>query len=244
MLAIENISFNYGEKPLLENLNFSVKEGEIVSLIGTSGSGKTTLFRLITGLLLPKQGSLLINGIPLPKGQENVTYMRQEDFLLSWRTVLQNLLLFTELGKKRVKKSLLMDEALELLERVGLKGYEQHYPHQLSGGMRQRVSLARALLRKRPLLLLDEPFGSLDILIREDLYQLLQWVRSSYKKTILFVTHDFRDAVSLSDRILILSEGKIKKEFELPPNQHERLKLETEMLPAIRSSLSSSNVTR
>lgn len=206
MLAAKDLFFAYDDKPILEGVTFSAQEGEIVALIGISGSGKTTLFRLITGLIHPTSGEISKEG--------ELTFMRQEDLLLPWRTVLDNLLLFTELGERPRKKTpALVDEALTLLKRVGLEGCANLYPTTLSGGMRQRVSLARALFQKRPLMLLDEPFASLDVIMREKLYALMREIRDEQKKTIVMVTHDFRDALELADRILVLGQGKILSSY-------------------------------
>jgi len=139
--------------------------------------------------------------------------MTQDDLMLPWRTVLENLLLVGELGRKQQSMDALKQEALRYLEEVGLKGWENAFPDQLSGGMRQRVSLTRALLQKRPLLLLDEPFGALDVGLREQMHTLLRSIREQYGTTILMVTHDFRDALSLSDRIFFLDEGRIGAEW-------------------------------
>ena len=217
MLSVDNVHFAY-ENPILRGVSFKLLKGEIVALIGTSGSGKTTLFRLITRLLKPSKGSVSC--------LEEATYMQQEDLLLAWRTIIQNILLPFELGES---KKLPLLEAQRLLNLVGLEGYSDAYPKELSGGMRQRVSLARALLQDRPLMLLDEPFGSLDVLIREQLYQLLK----QSEKTILLVTHDFRDALEVADRILILSEGVIVDDYTVKNHEPEQLKC------LIRSSLQS-----
>jgi NitT/TauT family transport system ATP-binding protein len=213
VLYVENLYFSYSGKKILRGVNFSVEEGEIVALIGISGSGKTTLFKLIAGLLPPLSGTIHFRGIVSADCGIFTTYMRQEDLLLPWRTVMGNLLLFSELGKEPIKKP--AAEASALLKRLGLAGYENVYPNELSGGMRQRVSLARALLQNRPLFLLDEPFASLDVILREQLYQLLREIRIQYKKTIIMVTHDFRDAIALADRILILSQGRISNAYEI-----------------------------
>ncbi len=214
MLDVESIHFAFEEKSILKGVSFRVSKGEIIALIGISGSGKTTLFRLINGLLKPTRGKITTYG--------ETTFMRQEDLLLPWRTVLNNLLLFTELGKSQPENPPL-EEAYALLRKVGLEGYAEVYPHQLSGGMRQRVALARALLQNRPLMLLDEPFASLDVIIREQLYRLMRDIRDQYNKTIVMVTHDFRDAMELADRILVLSEGKIAAEFKVSDEKQEVL---------------------
>lgn len=200
MITIKDLHFCFGEKKILNGLSLELKKGEIVSLIGLSGSGKTTLFRLISGLLKPSSGEIAI--------ESALSYMREQDLLLPWRSVLHNLLLLGELG---LKKAISREKALAILAKVGLKGYENHLPTELSKGMRQRVALARALLQNHPLLLLDEPFSSVDVVVREELYNLL---KTDFKgKTILLITHDFRDALTLSDRIMILKEGRINHEL-------------------------------
>lgn len=215
MLEIDNISFSYEKQEILNNANFSLKKGEIGALIGASGSGKTTLFKLLTGMLSPCSGTISVAGHLLPGGNKNVAYMMQEDLLLPWRTVLNNMTLVGELGKNRQSIESIRDEAKTLLNEIGMAGLEDAYPDELSGGMRQRVSLARALLLKRPLLLLDEPFGSLDVSLREQMYALLRQVQSRYGTTMLMITHDFRDALSLSDRIFLLDEKCIKQEWQI-----------------------------
>lgn len=232
MLSVHSLYFSYEGMPLLRGLSFSAERGEIVALIGISGSGKTTLFRLIAGFLQPEQGSITIEGKTGDDHFPQTTYMRQEDLLLPWRRVLENLTLFAELGKNKIDKAELLKEAKILLSRVGLAGYEKAFPHQLSGGMRQRVSLARALLQKRPLILLDEPFASLDVIIREQLYALLKEIRDHYQKTLLLVTHDFRDAIALADRILILAQGKIGGSYQVADFSNRE-----ELMRAIRSHL-------
>jgi NitT/TauT family transport system ATP-binding protein len=240
MLEIDSLYFAYGERPILRRISFSASAGEIIALIGISGSGKTTLFRLITGLIEPTEGQILIASKPaLRDGGKLTTYMRQEDLLLPWRTVLGNLLLFTELGKNKCRPKLgILDEAYALLERVGLEGYAHLYPEALSGGMRQRVALARALLQNRPLMLLDEPFASLDVIIREQLYALMRAIRDQYRKTIVMVTHDFRDAMALADRILILSQGVITANFSVTPEMKSDPTAADQLIQQIRGLLS------
>lgn len=238
MLAVDALHFSFGAKDLLRDLSFSIAEGEVVALIGLSGSGKTTLFRLITGLLAPTKGSIHIGGEPLPAGSRLVTYMRQQDLLLPWRTVLENLLLFAELGSSPCKSTALRARACALLEQVGLIGVENAYPHELSGGMKQRVSLARALLQQRPLVLLDEPFTSLDVVLREQLYLLLRSIRTQYQKTVVMVTHDFHDALAMADRILILSQGRIAHHYALSPTLRHDPHATHALIQTIRTHLS------
>lgn len=226
VLKLEDVHFAYEERVILKGVSLRVEPGEILALIGTSGSGKTTLFRLITGLIQPDQGQIIASS--------ELTYMQQEDLLLPWRTVLQNVLLPFELGGA---KQLPLMQAHQLLNLVGLEGYAEAYPQELSGGMRQRVSLARALLQDRPMVLLDEPFGSLDVLIREQLYLLLKQT----KKTILLVTHDFRDALELADRILVLSDGQIVENLTVAGSNPQKIKetirdsLQAKSAPALSS---------
>jgi len=218
MLEVTDVSFAYGEKQILDGVNFSLKQGEIGSLIGASGSGKTTLFRLLTGLIAPRKGKIIVSHLPLPAGNLHVTYMMQEDLLLPWRTVISNMMLTSELGQSTEITQSLRREAVQLLAEMGMAGCEEKFPDQISGGMRQRVALARALLQKRQLILLDEPFGALDVSLREQMYLLLRRIKEKYGTTILLITHDFRDALSLSDKILYLENGVIKNEWTIPPD--------------------------
>jgi ABC-type nitrate/sulfonate/bicarbonate transport system ATPase subunit len=213
-LLIEHLSFSYENQSILHDLSLTLKTGEISALIGSSGSGKTTLFKLIAGLLPMQKGQILINGSPLSTHNYPLAYMMQQDFLLPWRTVMDNVLLVAELGTSSNRQAY-KAFAYQLLEAVGLSHYINAYPDELSGGMRQRVALARSLLLKRPLLLLDEPFGALDVGLREHLYHLLHRIRDQYGTTILLVTHDFRDALALSDHLFLLAEQRIDKEWTL-----------------------------
>lgn len=207
LLKIHNLSFSYDQRKILDHFNLDLEKGEIVTLIGGSGTGKTTLFKILTGLLTPEKGSISFSG----ELTESIAYMTQEDLLLPWRTVLGNLLLLSELGKTHIHDPDLQQEALSLLAEIGMESNVDVYPDQLSGGMRQRVSLVRTLMQKRPLLLLDEPFGSLDVILREQIYEILRRIKNKLGCTILMVTHDFRDAICLSDRIALMQKGCIQK---------------------------------
>lgn len=215
ILDIKNVNFSYGTNLLLKDLSFTVSQNEIVSIIGSSGCGKSTIFKLLTGLLKPQKGEIQICGEESISSFENISYMLQDDLLLPWRTVLQNVLLFSELGKNVFESNHFKIQAELLLKEMGLSKCSHMYPEHLSGGMRQRVALARALLQKKPILLLDEPFGSLDVSIREQMYFLLREVKNHHNITILMVTHDFRDALSLSDKILFLNQGAIQKSWNV-----------------------------
>jgi ABC-type nitrate/sulfonate/bicarbonate transport system ATPase subunit len=216
LLDVKQLRFGYGRQPLLQDVNLSLHPGEIVALLGPSGSGKTSLLRLIAGLLAADSGSILLNGQSTRLGHPDIAYMVQEDLLLPWRNLLQNVTLAQQLRGQPVDR----DKALQLLQQLGLTGCEHLYPHQLSGGMRQRAALARTLCAGGKLLLLDEPFGSLDLIRREQLYDLLLQSCLSPERSILLVTHDLQDALRLAHRILIFSNGKILAEVH--PSQGEK----------------------
>jgi putative hydroxymethylpyrimidine transport system ATP-binding protein len=209
VLEFQNVSFNYSNSAILDSLNFTIQDGEFISIVGASGSGKSTLFRLITGLEQETTGSILINGQNQDNRLGTVGYMPQQDLLLPWRTIIDNASLPLEL--KGLKKSQAVEQARELLEEFGLKGVEQHYPSDLSGGMKQRVSFLRTVLSGSNLLLLDEPFSALDAITRLSMQEWLleQWQKR--KHTILFITHDVNEALFLSDRIFIVADKPMKR---------------------------------
>lgn len=229
MLKVNNISFSYSSSPILKQLSFMLEKGEIASLIGSSGSGKTTLFKLLAGILKPDEGSIEIDEGGLP------AYMTQQDLLLPWRTVIRNMTLLAELGTRPESSLEQHDEAAALLAEMGLAGYEHYFPDELSGGMRQRVSLARALMQKRPLLLLDEPFASLDVSLREQMYQLLRTIQEKRKTTILLVTHDFRDAATLSNQIFFLDNGEIKNQWKIGDEERADPRAKGMLIEELRS---------
>ncbi len=210
ILEVKKICFSYEKHPLLKDVSFSVERGEIVTLIGPSGTGKTTVFNLLNGLITPHSGEIFIDGEPLPSGRSHLTYMMQDDLLLPWRTVLKNMTLMGELGTQPTD---LESEAISLLNELGLSDCRHKYPQELSGGMRQRVALGRALLQKRKTLILDEPFASLDVSLREQMFDMLREIRDRHDATILMVTHDFHDAISLSDRVILLKNQSIDHEW-------------------------------
>lgn len=216
MLTIEDLSYRFSaaeeSNPIFEDLSLQVEKGEFVSLIGASGSGKSTLFRLITGLLEPDQGEIRIAGDSAPNRLGKVGYMPQKDLLLPWRSVIDNILLPLELSKesKAEKKA----EAQEWLSRFGLAGLEKAFPHELSGGMKQRVAFLRTIMTGKDLLLLDEPFGALDALTKRNMHSWLLGLWGELQKTVLFITHDLEEAILLSDRIYLLpgaSRQKVKE---------------------------------
>ncbi len=207
----------------LARTDLVVEPGQFVSLVGPSGSGKTTLLNILAGLLTPTRGEVTITGEnPAGSGSPVVGYMTQHDTLLPWRTALKNVAFPLELAG--VPKKDRLARAGALLDRVGLADFGGHYPYQLSGGMRQRVSLARALIYGPPVLLLDEPFGALDSTTRLALHQVLLEVANDLGTTVLLVTHDLAEAVSLSDRVLALAPrpGRVVREYPIPRSSGRR----------------------
>lgn len=187
----------------LDDVTLQAADGEFVSIVGPSGSGKTTLFNVVCGLLPPDQGRVYIDGEDVTGRRGTVAYMPQRDVLLPWRSVLGNVLLGAEVA--RVPLAPIREEAQRLLPDFGLEGFANRYPHELSGGMRQRAALLRTYLCHRDVLLLDEPFGALDALTRRQLQLWLISVWEKARKTILFITHDIEEAVFLSDRVYVLT---------------------------------------
>lgn len=199
----------------LANLNLEIAAGSFCSVVGPSGCGKSTLLMLVAGLYRPSAGQILIGGQPLSGCYTDVGIVFQSDVLLPWLTVLDNVLLPARV--KHLPLEGARSRACELIERVGLTGFESHYPHELSGGMRQRASLCRALLHEPPVLLMDEPFGALDALTRERMQMDLTRLWASDQRTVLFITHDIEEAVLLSDEIIVMSQrpGRILRRFSV-----------------------------
>jgi NitT/TauT family transport system ATP-binding protein len=204
-----------GETEALCNLSFSVKENEFVALVGPSGCGKTTTLSLVAGLLSPTDGQVLIDQEAIQDINERAGYMLQEDYLFPWRTILDNVLLGLELKGKLNNRT--KERARKLLSDYGLKDFEDYYPAQLSGGMRQRVALARTLVFEPEILLLDEPFSALDYHAKLALEDEVAQILRDEKKTVVLVTHDIAEAVAMADRILVFTErpGNIKKEYKI-----------------------------
>lgn len=200
----------------LSDVSFKVKKGEFVSLIGPSGSGKSTVLNIIATLIEPSDGSILIDGV-VQQGHANpkVGYMFQRDTLFPWRTVIGNI--GYALEATGVAKAKRRERVAECIRQAGLVGFEDAYPSALSGGMRQRVQLMRTLIRRPEILLMDEPFGSLDTHTKLDMHRVLLDIWESERQTVVFVTHDLAEALTLSDRVIVLTTrpGRIKAAFEV-----------------------------
>ncbi|SDN74301.1 ABC-type nitrate/sulfonate/bicarbonate transport system, ATPase component [Paenibacillus sp. yr247] len=201
---------------VLSDISLHVKEGEFVSIIGPSGSGKSTLFHIIGGLIAPSSGEVWLDGANVTGTKGLISYMPQQPALFPWRSIESNVALAQEVAGET--RTAALSKAREWLQKVGLGGYEQELPHVLSGGMQQRVSFLRALLSPQELMCLDEPFGSLDALTRQDMQAWLLNIWEQNKRSILFVTHSIEEALFLSDRIYVLSNkpAKIIEELVVP----------------------------
>jgi NitT/TauT family transport system ATP-binding protein len=206
-LAARAVGKTYGDdeaaNPVIGEISFDLRPGEIVSLVGPSGCGKTTLLNLLSGLTRPTRGEVLWHGEPLADVPRGIGYMLQKDMLMSWRTALGNVTLGLEMaGMSRAHRD---KKALAMLGKVGLAPYYDYYPSALSGGMRQRVALARTLVTDPEVLLLDEPFAALDfqtkVVLESDMARLVR----SEGRSVLLITHDVEEAVSLSDRVIVLT---------------------------------------
>lgn len=218
-LDIQNICFSYDKKTILENLNISVKAGEFVSILGPSGCGKSTLLKVLTGVLKPSNGTVTVDGEVALGITEHFSYMPQNDLLFPWQTILDNVCLYGKIHNsyEEVKK-----EALKNFPVFGLSGYENSYPSALSGGMRQRAAFLRTALCHADILLLDEPFGALDVITRGEMQDWLLKMREQLNRTVLLVTHDMDEAIYLSDRIIILNSAPRGIVGEIQITEHNR----------------------
>ena len=216
MVTISNVNKRYGSNPpVLQQINLSIEKGEFISLIGPSGCGKSTLLKLISGLTSASSGSILVDGMTPVNARKTVSYIFQDATLLPWRNVARNVGLGLEL--EHVSREARKAKVRSLLEMVGLTHVAQAYPRQLSGGMKMRVSVARALATTPRLLLMDEPFGALDEMTRDRLNEEVLRLRAEQNWTAVFVTHSVAEAVFLSTRIIVLapSPGRIAQQIEI-----------------------------
>ena len=209
LIEIKGVTHAYRTKagllPVLDNLNVSVPEGEFCAVVGPSGCGKSTLTRLVAGLMKPDQGEVWLHGEQVTSPRKTVGMAFQNPVLLEWRTILENVILPLEIVAPRMSQPDREARAMHLLEMVGLVGFESKRPSELSGGMRQRASLCRAIVHKPDVLIMDEPFGALDAFTREDLWQTMRDLRAAEPFTCVLITHDLRESVFLGDQVIGLS---------------------------------------
>lgn len=220
LLEIKNLKLIYhskqGENEALSDININVKNGELISIVGPSGCGKTTILSLISGLIKPSGGEILLEGEKLDAKQNKVGYMFQKDHLFEWLTIWKNVCLGLDITKTKTTEN--EQRVNDLLEKYGLSNFKESKPKQLSGGMRQRVALIRTLALNPKLLLLDEPFSALDyqtrLLVGDDVHKIIK----QEKQTAILVTHDISEAISLSDRVVVLTNrpAKVKKIIDIP----------------------------
>ena len=224
-IAFKNVSYSYVDDSesylALDDVNLEIADGEFVCLVGHSGCGKSTLLSLLAGLSMPTAGEILIDGVPVSGPGPDRSIVFQSYSLFPWQTALKNVSFSIRQTNRSISKEQARAHALNLLAQVGMEDAANRYPFQLSGGMRQRVAIARALAIDAPTMLLDEPFGALDPLIRGKLQELLLrlWNEGSCCKTALFVTHDIDEALILADRIVFMEPRRITHTFDLPKDR-------------------------
>ncbi|MFW5329649.1 ABC transporter ATP-binding protein [Hydrogenophaga sp. ZJX-1] len=218
-IEVRDVALRYftpeGETQALDRINLTVGAGEFVSLIGQSGCGKSTLLSLMAGILEPSSGEVFVRGERVKGPSQRVGYMLQQDYLFEWRTILDNAMLGAEIQGRDLKQS--RERAAHLLHKCGMGDFLNHYPRQLSGGMRQRVALARTLVTEPEVVLLDEPFSALDSQTRLAIADEVVEVLREEGKSVVLVTHDIAEAIAMTDRVVVLSRrpGRIKSEHRM-----------------------------
>ncbi|RYH07402.1 ABC transporter ATP-binding protein [Tropicimonas sp. IMCC6043] len=209
LIDIKHVSHTFrtksGPLQVLDGLNLAVEEGGFCAVVGPSGCGKSTLTRLVAGLMIPDEGEVWLHGQRVKTPRSTVGMAFQNPVMLEWRTILQNVMLPMEIVPTKTTKKQQEERARYLLALVGLEGFEDKRPSELSGGMRQRASLCRALVHQPDVLILDEPFGALDAFTREDLWQTMHQVKEKEPFTGLLITHDLRESIFLADQVVVLS---------------------------------------
>lgn len=239
ILKVDSVSKSFDGQKILEQISLELHEGEIVSLLGVSGGGKTTLFNLISGLTMPDEGKICLEGEDVTGKPGMVSYMLQKDLLLPYRTIVDNVAL--PLLIKGMKKSEAREKAAGYFEQFGLAGYEKKYPAQLSGGMKQRAALLRTYLFSEKVALLDEPFSALDMLTKSAVHEWYLDVMERIHLSTIFITHDIDEAILLSDRIYLLTgrPGKLTKEIVIqePKPRRKDFNLSEEFLSYKREIL-------
>ncbi len=237
-VELRNVDLNYhteaGEVVALKDVNLEVQDQEFVAIVGQSGCGKSTLLSLVSGLLTPTRGSVTIDGNLVQGPSKRVGYMLQQDYLFVWRTILDKALLGLDIRKEKTPKA--VEEIKEMLKVYGLGGFEDYYPSQLSGGMRQRVALIRTLATKPDVLLLDEPFSALDYQNRLSVGEEVVKILRERKKTVLMVTHDIPEAVSMANRVVVMTPrpGTIRSIHSIKMCDEGLTPLQTREVPEFR----------
>lgn len=226
-LTLQNVSHYYFSKDsytkALENINLTVQSGEFVSILGPSGCGKSTILSIVSRLIKQTEGTVTLQNENHFDSPLSIGYMLQQDYLFPWKTIIENVLMGPTITKNNSNN--IIEKAKDMLSEVGLSDVFNEYPSALSGGMRQRVALVRTLINDPSLLLLDEPFSALDYLTKLKLEDLVSKLLKSYNKTAILVTHDIGEAISMSDRIILMnaSPGTIAKTFDIPKSIRDEI---------------------
>ncbi|MCR1840572.1 ABC transporter ATP-binding protein [Murimonas intestini] len=238
LLELEDVTYVYhsinGETYALSNISFQVEDGEFIAIVGPSGCGKSTLLSLISGLLTPESGTILLHGRDIKDSKTDIGYMLQKDHLFEWRTIYSNLKLGLEIQKKDTPEN--RKHIDELLKSYGLSKFKNAKPSQLSGGMRQRAALIRTLALNPGLLLLDEPFSALDYQTRLSVCDDIASIIKKEHKTAILVTHDLSEAISVADRVIVLTKrpGRIRKIVPIQIDMEERTPMKSRNAPEFK----------
>jgi len=220
LIEIKGVTHAYrtpaGPLPVLDNLDIAVPEGTFAAVVGPSGCGKSTLTRLVAGLMMPDKGEVWLHGERVKSPRKTVGMAFQNPVLLEWRSILDNVILPLEIVAPSMPRADRVRRAEELLSLVGLAGFEGKKPSELSGGMRQRASLCRAIVHRPEVLIMDEPFGALDNFTREDLWQIMRDLRALERFTCVLITHDLRESVFLGDQVFVLSGRPARTQRVVP----------------------------
>jgi len=238
LLKLSDVSYSYhelnGETQALSHISFTLDPGGFLAIVGPSGCGKSTLLSLISGLLVPEEGTITLKGRPLEEAGANIGYMLQRDHLFEWRTIYSNVILGLEIQKKLTREHL--ESVDTMLETYGLSGFRDARPSQLSGGMRQRAALIRTLALEPDLLLLDEPFSALDYQTRLSVCDDIAAIIKREEKTAVLVTHDLSEAISMADQVLVLSKrpGRVQKIVPISFDMEERTPMRSRNAPEFK----------
>ena len=242
LIDIKSVTHAYqtpsGPLPVLKDLNVAVPEGTFAAVVGPSGCGKSTLTRLVAGLMKPDKGEVWLHGERVKGPRKTVGMAFQNPVLLEWRTIMDNVILPLEIVAPRMPKADKKARAMELIEMVGLKGFEDKRPSELSGGMRQRASLCRSIVHKPDVLIMDEPFGALDAFTREDLWQTMRDLRRAEPFTCVLITHDLRESVFLGDQVFVLSGRPACTQYLMEVDLPEDRTLDVLYTPKVADMLS------
>jgi NitT/TauT family transport system ATP-binding protein len=241
LIEIKGVTHAYktasGLLPVLDGLDVAVPEGTFAAVVGPSGCGKSTLTRLVAGLMKPDKGEVWLHGERVKGPRKTVGMAFQNPVLLEWRTILENVILPLEIVAPAMSRADRVARAMELLEMVGLAGFENKRPSELSGGMRQRASLCRSIVHKPEVLIMDEPFGALDAFTREDLWQTMRDLRRAEPFTCVLITHDLRESVFLGDQVFVLSGRPARTQYLMQVDLPEDRTLDVLYTPKVAEML-------